>query len=482
MENGNKIPDSLYFLEHSQPEVIRSSNDSSALAVLRDFIVEDYDDDYDDYSTQESQSTQEEISKQKKLKKSKTKSSKSYKNSFILPNACYISGPTGSGKTSLVHDEALLQNYDIIEINSSVVRSGASVFNQVSEALKSKNAKNKVKNSKLFRMFGAKTERSEAETEPEGAEKQSKEAKQTQLNTLILIDDAHLLTEESFWESGIQRICKETKIPIVLTSNHSVPSEFSDFDIFQTLVENGWMFCLEFDGKSFDARRRDCFDAFWGSVEEQGRTSSSSSRASSPSNRKSSFRSHLRSLNTKIIKIKIKSHQNPTFGASVSISDADVGRLSQYQKDKLDSQKNTGSSTSPSSGSNNFISSSPAFLKKMEISKNRDLTNLSDKIFNFQCYEQQFLNFGSKFCFDDDFGDQNSTKLLENYQKFYLKCEDSIVLSLNFKNFAFKFLPVFKNLVKVCLEEEKANPYSQKEALGLGRDFSQKSIFCLFFN
>ena len=205
---------------------------------------------------------------------------------FILPNSCYVSGGTGSGKTSMVYELAEELGFEVIEINCSEKRSGM-IFDKIIDSLQSRNAKNKVKSSKIFKMFGSKkTEPKKTETEilstekieilsdseqesksesiPELSSEPVAESKPKQIHTLILLDDVNCIIDEGFWDAGIFPMVKETKTPIIMTSQLQIPLDPEDYWVFKKLTRDRYIFTLDLARSLKDFRKIGLRYEFWG--------------------------------------------------------------------------------------------------------------------------------------------------------------------------------------------------------------------------
>lgn len=271
------------------------------------------------------------------------------------------------------------------------------------------------------------------------------------LHTLVLLDDCHVLTDESFWDTGIGRICRETKIPIVLTSNDAIPTNFSDFDYFETLVLNGWLFHLDFHAKTTDFRFSQNMEKFYDSEDEEDQIS-----LAEISSLAHDFKSFLqKTVSTNLIQDQILAKTSPIFGPSVKILDLDLVRTDLNQKDEKKSQKDQDSASSSSNLASNFFNSnsnscslsnsglsvSPSFFSNKFHLYKKNSANFEENEIDVRKFENvhHFRNFEAKFTEAAQASRlQNSTPpkfFLQNLKflkTLYFKAEDLINFNLNF--------------------------------------------------
>lgn len=185
-------------------------------------------------------------------KKKKKKSGYDSDDSFLddgdvgLETIFLLSGPTGSGKTRLVHAISDQLDCVVIEINSSEQRSGTSLKRAIQETTQSHSslAKSKKKpqqgNKGVGGLFGGiitcadNDEGQEMEIYDDSAsyydsDEESVRDKSSQSLTIILIDEADLLFDDDtgFW-LALSQVSQKAKCPIVVTAN-AIPSEMTNF-------------------------------------------------------------------------------------------------------------------------------------------------------------------------------------------------------------------------------------------------------------
>lgn len=190
-------------------------------------------------------------------KKKKKKSGYDSDDSFLddgdagLETIFVLTGPTGSGKTRLVH--ALSEQLDcaVIEINSSEQRSGTALKRAIQETTQSHSslAKSKKKqqqqlllgNKGFGSLFGSTITCADNEEEEKemdiyddsasyyDSDEESAKKESSQSLTIILIDEVDLLFDDDtgFW-LALSQVSQKAKCPIVVTAN-AIPPEMANF-------------------------------------------------------------------------------------------------------------------------------------------------------------------------------------------------------------------------------------------------------------
>lgn len=129
-------------------------------------------------------------------------------------NVCLLTGPIGSGKTSLVHAVARACNCKVLEINTTDKRGATALRKAIEEATQSHSSLDMLKQRKAA-MFGMNDL-----VDSDGEEDEDK----LSAVTVILIDEVDILYDEhgdnGFW-GALADLSKRSKCPIFLTSNQT---------------------------------------------------------------------------------------------------------------------------------------------------------------------------------------------------------------------------------------------------------------------
>jgi len=173
-----------------------------------------------------------------------------------MTNAILLSGPAGSGKTASVHAVAKELGFEVFEINSGNRRNGRDVVERVGDMTRNhivhklhfadegssqlpeasnQEAEEDGKQNKLMGFFKPKPadtkQRKESTTTPKEAEPEA-DAKRSQKQSLILLEEADILFEEDrqFW-SGVMSLIQQSRRPIIITCNNEklIPLESISF-------------------------------------------------------------------------------------------------------------------------------------------------------------------------------------------------------------------------------------------------------------
>ena len=219
----------------------RDSSDSRSKA-----DVSDSDDDFEDFL------------KKHRFCDEDTRSS-SCNTDNALTGAMLLTGGVSSGKTSSVYVIAEELGLKVMEINTSMNRSGRDIQLSLSEATQSfrvtskpknhsskKHSKNLDENMNKLTFYSNHFNNTKV-LECESLKKLSNECTDPKPvlaltdNTIILLDEVDLLfeTDRGFWPA-FQQIAKETKLPIFLTANEAdnfeiVPDIFTNHSFFQSI-------------------------------------------------------------------------------------------------------------------------------------------------------------------------------------------------------------------------------------------------------
>jgi len=135
--------------------------------------------------------------KRKKKRRKKKKSGYDSDDSFLddggLENLFLITGPTGSGKTSLVHAVAEQSDCVVIEINSSEQRSGAALKRAIQETTQSHSSlamsKKKTQSEKGGGFFGNEDTTNDLEDSDDYFDSDEESVRESHSLTIILIDE-----------------------------------------------------------------------------------------------------------------------------------------------------------------------------------------------------------------------------------------------------------------------------------------------------
>mmetsp|Transcript_11779 Transcript_11779/g.25072 ORF Transcript_11779/g.25072 Transcript_11779/m.25072 type:complete len:1591 (-) Transcript_11779:61-4833(-) len=168
-----------------------------------------------------------------------------------LENLFLVTGPTGAGKTRLVHAAADQLECAVIELNSSEARSGMALKRAIQETTLSHSSlamskkKKASKKKKHVNLFGKNVEEEQVDDENDEDDREEEDdsdeslcydsesddepVKESHSLTVILIDEVDLLFDEdtAFWPA-LAQVSEKAKCPIVLTAS-SVPRELSSF-------------------------------------------------------------------------------------------------------------------------------------------------------------------------------------------------------------------------------------------------------------
>ena len=136
-----------------------------------------------------------------------------------LASIFLLTGPPGSGKTSLVHAVARQSDCFVIEINTTVKRSGQALKHAIEEATQSDSTLEMMKRKNNEATFDF------ADTDDD----ESKDATEKRAAVpVVLIDEVDNLFEEAgdvgFW-TALKTVAKKAQCPVFLTANR-VPEEF----------------------------------------------------------------------------------------------------------------------------------------------------------------------------------------------------------------------------------------------------------------
>ena len=163
---------------------------------------------------------------------------------------CLLTGPPGSGKTSLVHAAARQSGCVVIEVNTSFKRGGQALKHAIEEATQSDSTLEmmKKKNSESFVEL-VDTD----DDEDEGAGKRS-------AVPIVLIDEVDNLFVENgdagFW-TALKAVAKKAKCPVFLTANRA-PEELRASSIRHFQLETAL------------PQPSDCAQRLWRILEEEG--------------------------------------------------------------------------------------------------------------------------------------------------------------------------------------------------------------------
>jgi hypothetical protein len=185
-------------------------------------------------------------------KKKKKKSGYDSDDSFLddgdagLETIFVLTGPTGSGKTRLVHAISEQCDCNVIEINTSEQRSGTALKRAIQETTQSHSSLAKTKkkqgNKGVGGLFGGMITCADNENDEQGMEiyddsasyydsdeEESVKEESSQSLTIILIDEVDLLFDDDtgFW-LALSQVSQKAKCPIVVTAN-AIPPEMTNF-------------------------------------------------------------------------------------------------------------------------------------------------------------------------------------------------------------------------------------------------------------
>eukprot|EP00984_Skeletonema_dohrnii_P014095 scaffold5891_cov116-Skeletonema_dohrnii-CCMP3373.AAC.5 len=171
--------------------------------------------------------------KRKKKKRKKKKSSNGYNSddSFLddggLENVFFISGPTASGKTRLVHAVAEQCECVVIEINTAEQRSGQALKRAVQETTQSHSslAMSKRKQGAPGFFDNSSTDLVDSDSDRCNSDSDDESKEDGHSLTIILIDEVDLLFDDdtAFWPA-LAQLSQKAKCPIVLTAT-SFPAQ-----------------------------------------------------------------------------------------------------------------------------------------------------------------------------------------------------------------------------------------------------------------
>eukprot|EP00986_Skeletonema_menzelii_P002312 scaffold627_cov144-Skeletonema_menzelii.AAC.21 len=171
--------------------------------------------------------------KRKKKRRRKKKSSNGYDSddSFLddggLENVFFISGPTASGKTRLVHAVAEQCECVVIEINTAEQRSGQALKRAVQETTQSHSslAISKRKQDATGFFDNGKDDLVDSDTDRSDCDSDDESKEDGHSLTIILIDEVDLLFDDdtAFWPA-LAQLSQKAKCPIVLTAT-SIPAQ-----------------------------------------------------------------------------------------------------------------------------------------------------------------------------------------------------------------------------------------------------------------
>eukprot|EP00579_Thalassiosira_antarctica_P012025 CAMPEP_0201922538 /NCGR_PEP_ID=MMETSP0903-20130614/10548_1 /ASSEMBLY_ACC=CAM_ASM_000552 /TAXON_ID=420261 /ORGANISM="Thalassiosira antarctica, Strain CCMP982" /LENGTH=1589 /DNA_ID=CAMNT_0048459697 /DNA_START=141 /DNA_END=4910 /DNA_ORIENTATION=+ len=252
--DNNQLWVDKYSMSHIPNDVLGTNNKEASQKLL-DFIEE--------WKVRRHKSVQSMgQAKRGKKKRSRKKrcaangydSSDSFMDDGGLENIFLVTGPTGSGKTRLVHAVAEQLECVVIELNSSEQRSGAALKRAIQETTQSHSSlaiskkkrygkKKKVANNNFSGNNTADeaADDDEADAEDGGGDEDSDDSccfdsesdeesiRESHSLTVILIDEVDLLFDEdtAFWPA-LAQVSQKAKCPIVLTAT-SVPKELRNF-------------------------------------------------------------------------------------------------------------------------------------------------------------------------------------------------------------------------------------------------------------
>jgi DNA polymerase III delta prime subunit len=145
---------------------------------------------------------------------------------FELCNVCLVTGPTGSGKSGLVHTVAKQSHCQVLELNTTDARGGAALKHRIQEATQSCSSLDMLKSqTNVFTATATGTPSSQEPSDSDDDEGEPEAARSSL--TVILIDEVDILFENygdnGFW-SALTSLAKTAKCPIFLTAN-TVPSQ-----------------------------------------------------------------------------------------------------------------------------------------------------------------------------------------------------------------------------------------------------------------
>ena len=237
--DSNDVNDNQIWVDrHSMtaiPDDVLGSNNKDASKKLMEFVEE--------WKVRRHKSVQSMGQvKRKKKRRKKKKSGYDSDDSFLddggLENVFLITGPTGCGKTRLVHAVAEQSECVVIEINSSEQRSGAALKRAIQETTQSHSSlamskKKKVGKKGTNTFFGgngngATADDSEDDLEDSDScfESDEESVKESHSLTIILIDEVDILFDEdtAFWPALAQvsqkAKCKKFASLLFHCSNH----------------------------------------------------------------------------------------------------------------------------------------------------------------------------------------------------------------------------------------------------------------------
>lgn len=160
-----------------------------------------------------------------------------------LNNIYIMEGPIASGKTDLVYRCAKANGVDVIEVNTSQIRSGANIRRLLSEVGRTRNVAHKSRggNSKgkeeeieIFRLDMEDDDDNADDVVVENKSKSIMNKKSTTTKakisplTLILIDEVDIAFEEDVhFHAALMKLANTVKCPMVITAER-IPAQFND--------------------------------------------------------------------------------------------------------------------------------------------------------------------------------------------------------------------------------------------------------------
>ena len=139
----------------------------------------------------------------------------------VMGTTFCVSGPVGCGKTSLVTAVARDHGFEVIEVSSAQLRSGATLAKLLTEATQSKSVQMQA-DGKL--QFGASPPRRKRRCRKAGNEKEKKTNHVLKQN-LIFVDEVDVVFKQDVgFYATLRSLAATTRCPIVLTCN-TVPQE-----------------------------------------------------------------------------------------------------------------------------------------------------------------------------------------------------------------------------------------------------------------
>jgi hypothetical protein len=177
---------------------------------------------------------------------------------------CVLVGPSSSGKTSMVHHVAKLGNCSVVEINTTRVRGGAALKQDIEEATRSLSSMDMLKKKQqqqqqddddtaaaktttipFFDKFVKKpskalVEDSDSDSDDDESRKDDTQTSNESSMTIVLIDEVDILYDSEgdagFW-AALSSLAKTARTPIILTANRCPPQLLNNHSLPYRLFE-----------------------------------------------------------------------------------------------------------------------------------------------------------------------------------------------------------------------------------------------------